>query len=110
MPVESDYPVPGASTKALPVDVNVLYLSANDRGQRVSYRHNALIDNEREPHGCIVRFPDRWAFRSLVGDIKTMQVELNNLTVGIGNALSSGQRASEEGRSRRPRISVGLTC
>jgi hypothetical protein len=39
-----------------------------------------------------------------------MQVELNNLTVGIGNALSSGQRASEEGRSRRPRISVGLTC
>jgi hypothetical protein len=65
---------------------------------------------EREPHGCIVRFPDRWAFRSLVGDIKTMQVELNNLTVGIGNALSSGQRASEEGRSRRPRISVGLTC
>lgn len=28
MPVESDYPVPGASTKALPVDVNVLYLSA----------------------------------------------------------------------------------
>jgi hypothetical protein len=45
MPVESDYPVPGASTKALPVDVNVLYLSANDRGQRVSYRHNALIDN-----------------------------------------------------------------
>jgi hypothetical protein len=61
-------------------------------------------------HGRKVRLSDRWDFRSLVGDIKTMQVELNNLTVGIGHALSSGQRASAEGRSRRPRISVGLTC